>query len=61
MQWRMKLESIKACKYIGVEESNDIEHKNDKENLKKECVRRLRLTLNIQLGIKIKCKQLEHR
>jgi hypothetical protein len=34
---------MKACKYLGAEENHNIEHKNEKEQLKKEYVRRLRL------------------
>jgi hypothetical protein len=37
-----------------VEENHNIEHKNEKEKLKKEYVRRLRLTLNTELGAKNK-------
>jgi hypothetical protein len=33
--------SVKACKYSSVEESHDVEHKNEKEKLKK-VLRRLR-------------------
>jgi hypothetical protein len=31
--------------YLGIEEGHDIEHKNEKERLKKEYLRRLRLVL----------------
>jgi hypothetical protein len=37
-----ELEPMKAYKYLGVEENHNIEHKNEKEKLKKEYVRRLR-------------------
>jgi hypothetical protein len=45
-----ELEPMKAYKYLGVEESHNIEHKNEKEKLKKEYVRRLRLILNTDLS-----------
>jgi hypothetical protein len=38
-----ELDPRKAHKYLGIEESYDIQHKNEKENLKKEYLRRLRL------------------
>jgi hypothetical protein len=41
---------MKAFKYLRVEQSHNIEHKNEKEKLKKTCVRRLRLTLNTELS-----------
>jgi hypothetical protein len=41
-------------KYLGVEENHNIEHKNEKEKLKKEYVRRLRLILNTGLSAKNK-------
>jgi len=50
----------KAHKYLGIEESHDIEHKNEKEKLKKEYVRRLRLVLGTELSPKDKFKQLDH-
>ena len=43
----------KAYKYLGIEESFDIQHKNEKEKLKKEYLRRLRLVF----GNRIKCKE----
>jgi hypothetical protein len=39
---------------LGVEENYNIEHKNEKEKLKKEYVRRLRLILNTELSAKNK-------
>jgi hypothetical protein len=48
-----ELESMKAYKYFGAEESHNIEHKNEKETLK-ACVRRLRLILNTELSAKNK-------
>jgi hypothetical protein len=44
-----ELESIKAYKYLGVEESRNIERKNEKEMLKKAYVRNLRFILNTEL------------
>jgi hypothetical protein len=34
-----KLDPRKACKYLGTEVSFDIQHKNEKEKLKKEYLR----------------------
>jgi hypothetical protein len=45
-----ELELMKAYKYLGIEENHNIEHKNGKEKLKKEYVRRLRLILNTELS-----------
>jgi len=36
--------------YLGIEESHDIKHKNEKEKLKKKCLRRLRLILGTELN-----------
>jgi len=36
-----ELDSRKANKYLGIEENFDIQHKNEKEKLKKEYLRRL--------------------
>jgi hypothetical protein len=44
-----ELEPMKAYKYLGVEENNNTEHKNEKEKLKKEYVRGLTLILNTEL------------
>jgi DNA topoisomerase VI subunit A len=49
-----ELEPMKAYKCLGVEENHNIEHKNEKEKLKKENVRRLRLILNTELSAKNK-------
>jgi hypothetical protein len=49
-----ELEPMKVCKYLGVEENHNIEHKNEKEKLKKKYVRRLRLILNTELSAKNK-------
>jgi hypothetical protein len=45
---------MKAYKYLDVEENHNIEHKNEKEKLKKEYVRRLRLIFNTELSAKNK-------
>ena len=45
-----ELNPSKACKYLGIEESFDIQHKNEKENLKKEHLRRLILFLGTELS-----------
>jgi hypothetical protein len=44
---------VKAYKYLSIEEGYDIQHKNEKEKLKKEYLRRLRLILGT-LGVKNK-------
>jgi hypothetical protein len=45
-----ELEPMKAYKYLGVEENHNIEHRNEKEKLKKEYIRRLRLILITELS-----------
>jgi hypothetical protein len=54
-----KLEPMKVYKYLGVAENHNIDHKNEKEKLKKEYVRRLRLILITELRAKNKM-QLDH-
>jgi hypothetical protein len=49
-----ELEPMKAYTYLDVEENHNIEHRNEKEKLKKEYVRRLRLILNAELNTKNK-------
>jgi hypothetical protein len=49
-----ELEPMKAYKYLGVAENHNIEHKNEKEKLKEEYVRRLRLILSTELSAKNK-------
>jgi len=44
----------KAYKYLGIEESFDTQHKNEKDKLKKEYLRRLRLVLGTELRAKNK-------
>jgi hypothetical protein len=46
-----KLNWRKAYKYLGIEKSLDIQHKNEKEKLKKEYLRRLRLVLGTEYKI----------
>jgi hypothetical protein len=55
-----ELDLREAYKYLGIEESHDIEHENEKEKFKKEYVRRLRLVLGTELSPKNKFKQLDH-
>jgi hypothetical protein len=38
-----ELDLRKACKYLSIEEIYDIQHKNEKQKLKKEYLRRFRL------------------
>jgi len=47
-------DSKKAYKHLGTEESYDIQHKNEKEKLKKEYWRRMRLVLGTELSAKKK-------
>jgi len=49
-----ELDPRRAYKYLGIEESFDIQHKNEKEKLKKEYLRRLRLVLSRELSAKNK-------
>ena len=49
-----ELDPRKASKYLGIEENFDIQHKNEKERLKKEYLRRLRLVLGTELSAKNK-------
>ena len=37
-------------KYLGIDESYDMQHKNEKENLKMEYLRRFRLVLGTELS-----------
>ena len=48
----------KAYMYLGIEESFDIQHKNEKEQLKKEYLRRLRLVLGTELSAKNKIQSI---
>jgi hypothetical protein len=49
-----ELEPMKAYKYLGAAENHNIIYKNEKEKLKKEYIRRLRLILNTELSAKNK-------
>ena len=49
-----ELDPRKAYKYLGIEENVDIQHKNEKEKLMKEYMRRLRLVLGTELSAKNK-------
>jgi hypothetical protein len=49
-----ELDPRKACKYLRIEESHDIQHKNETEKLKKEYLRRLILVLDTELSAKNK-------
>jgi hypothetical protein len=48
------LDPIEAYKNLGTEESHDIEHKTEKEKLKKEYFRGLRFVLDTELSAKNK-------
>ena len=52
-----KLDPRKAHKYLGIEENFDIQHKNEKEKLKKEYLRRLGLVLGTELSAKNKIQK----
>ena len=47
-----ELDQRKTYTYLGKEEDFDIQHKNEKEKLKKEYLRRLRLVLGTELSAK---------
>jgi len=47
-----------AYKYLGREKTYDIEYKNKKEKLKKECLRRFRSVLGTELSAKNKIQML---
>ena len=49
-----ELDPRKSYKYLGIEESFDVQHKNEKEKLKKKYLRRLRLVLGTELSAKSK-------
>ena len=49
-----ELDTSNLCNYLGIEVSFDIQHKNEKEKLKKEFLRRLRLVLSTELIAKNK-------
>ena len=49
-----ELDPTEAYKYSDIEESHDIKHKNEKEKLKKEYLRKLRLIVGTELSAKNK-------
>ena len=49
-----ELDLRQAYKYLGIEESFDLQYKNEKEKLKNEYLRRLRLVLGTELSAKYK-------
>jgi len=49
-----ELDLRESYKYLGIEESHDIHHKNEKGKLKKQYRRRLRLVLGTELRAKNK-------
>jgi len=49
-----ELDPRKTYKYLSIEESFDIQHKNEKEKPKKEYLRRLRPVLSTELSAKNK-------
>ena len=49
-----EMDPRKAYKYLGIEENYDIQHKNEKQKVKKEHLRRLRLVLDTELSAKNK-------
>jgi len=52
-----ELDPRKAYKYLSIEESFDIQHKNEKEKLMKEYLKRLRLVLGTELSAKNKIQE----
>jgi hypothetical protein len=53
------MDARKMYKYLGIVESHDIEHKTEKEKLKKEYLRRMRLVLDTELSAKYKIQALQ--
>ena len=49
-----EMDPRKPCKYLGTEDSFDVQRKNEKEKLKKECLRRVRLVFCTKLSAKNK-------
>jgi hypothetical protein len=50
----IELDLREAYHYLDIEESYDMQHKNEKEKLKKEYLMRLRLVLGTELSAKNK-------
>ena len=46
--------------YLGIEESYDIQHKNEKGKLKKEYLKKLRLVLVTELSANNKIQAIQH-
>jgi len=55
-----ELEQGKRCKYLGIEESEGIQHQQMKERLKHEYSRRLRMILKSELNARNKITAMEH-
>ena len=55
-----ELEQGKMYKYLGIEESEGIQHQQMKEKLKQEYSRRLRMILKSELNARNKITELEH-
>ena len=53
-----ELDPRKAYNYLGIEENFDIQHKNEKEKLKNEYLRRLRSVLGKELSAKNKIQSI---
>jgi len=49
-----ELDPRETHKYLGIEQSYDIEHKNEREKLKKEYLKGLRMVLGTELSVKNK-------
>ena len=55
IKWKIQeLEQGETYKYIGIEESEDVQHQETKERLKKEYTKRLRMILKSELHAKSK-------
>jgi hypothetical protein len=54
-----ELEQGKTYKYLGIEESEGIQHQQMKERLKQDCIRRLRMILKSELNAKNKITAIE--
>jgi len=52
--YNKELDPREACKYLGIDESHEKQHKNEKGKLKKEYLMRLRLDLGTELSAKNK-------
>jgi len=52
--YNKELDPREAYKYLGIEESHEMQHKNERGKLKKEDLMRLRLVLGTELSAKNK-------